>query len=42
MGCKKQGTNSLKIIYINKTGWFCDSCRQDLLDLKLVVVENEN
>lgn len=35
--CNKQGTNSLKIIYINKTGFFCDSCKQDLLALKLVI-----
>lgn len=41
-GCNNQGKYRLKIIYINKSGWFCDACKQDLLSLKLIVKGNEN
>lgn len=41
-GCDKLGTNSLKIIYINKTGWFCDDCKEHLLKLELVFLEVKN
>ncbi|MDR4492432.1 MAG: hypothetical protein R2685_16305 [Candidatus Nitrosocosmicus sp.] len=37
--CSNKGTHQLKIIYINKTGWFCDSCKQDLIKLGLVEEE---
>ena len=30
-GCTDIGKTLLKIVYINKTGYFCDSCSQDLL-----------
>ena len=30
------GINRLKILYINKIGWFCDSCAQTLKNLELV------
>ena len=33
--CKNQGTNLLNIIYINKTGWFCDDCKNELVNLNL-------
>ncbi len=28
--CSNIGTNNLKIKYIKKYGWFCDSCKQYL------------
>lgn len=34
-GCKNIGRNALKIIYINKIGWFCDKCKNDFIALKL-------
>ncbi|CAN5809764.1 hypothetical protein BH23THE1_BH23THE1_13410 [soil metagenome] len=37
--CNGIGDNPLKIIYINKIGWFCDPCKSELLNLKLVVEE---
>ena len=36
--CDAYGKYQLKILYINKTGWFCDSCAQTLKKLKLVEV----
>jgi hypothetical protein len=39
--CSKSGINPLNIIYINKIGWFCDDCKKDLLDLKLVDESNK-
>jgi hypothetical protein len=35
-GCAKLG-GLLKINYINKTGYFCDSCAQDLLQQAFAV-----
>jgi hypothetical protein len=35
--CNRIGKNSLKIVYINKIGWFCDLCKDDLLNQKLVL-----
>ncbi|HKI07813.1 MAG TPA: hypothetical protein VKA09_05415 [Nitrososphaeraceae archaeon] len=35
-GCNKLG-RLLKINYINKTGYFCDSCSQDLLQQALAM-----
>lgn len=34
--CNNQGKFNLKIILINRRGWFCDSCAKDLISLKLV------
>lgn len=34
--CDKTGINQLKIAYINKIGWFCDSCTRTLKKLELV------
>jgi len=39
--CNNIATNELKILYINKTAWFCDSCKKDLFDLKLVLTEDD-
>ena len=36
MGCNNPGKNLLEILFINKSGWFCDSCRDDLVNLELV------
>jgi hypothetical protein len=30
-GCNRVGRISLKILYLNKTGLFCDHCTKDLL-----------
>lgn len=35
-GCKNYGINPLKIVFIHKTGWFCNSCTQTLKKLELV------
>jgi hypothetical protein len=37
--CFNRGKHSLKIIYFNKTGWFCDSCRDDLANDGLIILE---
>jgi len=29
-GCPNKGTSQLTIIYLNRKGWFCDGCKQDL------------
>ena len=29
-GCDAYGKNQLKILFIHKIGWFCDSCAQIL------------
>jgi hypothetical protein len=36
MNCNSTGSNRLKIILINKIGYFCGKCSKDLIDLKLV------
>jgi hypothetical protein len=38
-GCKNLGKTLLKIRYINKTGLFCHSCAEDLLDQGLAFEE---
>lgn len=35
-GCKKRGTHYLKIRFLKKFGWFCDSCKEFLIQNKLV------
>ncbi len=35
-GCGNYARNRLTILYLHKSGWFCDSCKRDLLDSKLV------
>jgi hypothetical protein len=29
-GCPNKGTFQLTIIYLNRKGWFCNNCKQDL------------
>lgn len=36
-GCENIGIHKLLIIYIDKIGWFCDSCKLELMKLQLVV-----
>jgi hypothetical protein len=40
-GCTKFGRLLLKINYINKRGYFCDSCAQELLQRALAVETEE-
>jgi len=37
-GCKNNGTILLKIEYIRKTGYFCNTCAHDLLESGLARV----
>jgi hypothetical protein len=34
-GCQRKGKILLKIKYLGKTGYFCDSCTDDLLQQEL-------
>jgi hypothetical protein len=34
--CNQKGKHLLKVVLINKLGYFCDNCRKDLFDLDLV------
>jgi hypothetical protein len=36
-GCLEQGIHYLKIRFINKHGWFCDSCKEDLFHEGLAI-----
>ena len=40
-GCQNEGTTFLRIKYLKKTGYFCDSCKIELLRLDLAFPENE-
>jgi hypothetical protein len=40
-GCINIGKTLLEIVYIHKTGYFCDSCSEDLLDHGLAVLNNK-
>lgn len=40
-GCRNTGTNALEVMYINKIGWFCDSCKSTLLKDNLVAQGEE-
>ncbi len=35
-GCDAYGKNQLRILYIHKIAWFCDSCKDALQKLMLV------
>jgi hypothetical protein len=30
-GCNREGLRPLKIRFLNKTGWFCENCKSDLI-----------
>jgi hypothetical protein len=38
--CNRIGTQLLKIRYLNKSGYFCNVCKKELLDLGLVIGED--
>ena len=35
LGCSSRGVHYLKIMHINKCGWFCDPCSVNLLQSEL-------
>jgi hypothetical protein len=35
-GCKNQGSHNLRVLFLNKVGYFCESCKIGLLEDKLV------
>ena len=35
--CTKPGIHSLTVLYLNKTGYFCESCKNELLKEGLVI-----
>jgi hypothetical protein len=35
-GCKKKGIHYLRIRFLKKFGWFCDSCKDFLIQDKLI------
>lgn len=37
--CKRKGRTLLKINFLNKKGYFCDSCTADLLQSEIAVKE---
>jgi hypothetical protein len=39
MSCNSEGKHLLRVIYLDKKGWFCESCKEDLLKNGLVVQE---
>jgi hypothetical protein len=39
--CKENGINRLRILFINKIGYFCDSCTNHLLALDIVTKEEK-
>jgi hypothetical protein len=38
--CRRQATHYLKIVYLNKWGWFCDHCKDSLVSNHLIVEES--
>jgi hypothetical protein len=40
--CSRSAVHHLTIIYLNKTGWFCDQCRDTLISEGLVVLDSSN
>ena len=39
-GCIRTAIYQLKIIYLNKLGWFCEQCKDDLESNDLILKEN--
>ena len=35
-GCRRKGTHYLRIQFLKKYGWFCDSCKEFLIQDKLI------
>ena len=40
--CRNEGKHLLRIIYLNKVGWFCDDCKDLLLKNKLVIDRDDD
>ncbi len=36
-GCSNPGTHSLTVVYLNKIGWFCEFCKNELVQEGLVM-----
>ena len=30
-GCQNEGIHCLKVVFVNRVGWFCDSCKSSLM-----------
>ncbi len=30
-GCQNAGIHCLKVVFVNRVGWFCDSCKSSLM-----------
>jgi hypothetical protein len=30
-GCQNEGFHCLKVVFVNRVGWFCDSCKSSLI-----------
>jgi hypothetical protein len=39
--CKRKGRTLLRVKYLNKNGYFCDSCTADLLQSEIAVKEGD-
>ena len=40
-GCKEEGKTLLRINFLKKNGYFCDSCAEDLLQSEIAVKEGD-
>jgi hypothetical protein len=40
-GCKRKGTHYLRIRFLKKFGWFCNSCNEFLIEDMLVDKDDE-
>jgi hypothetical protein len=38
--CHNIGIYSLRVVYLNRKGWFCDSCKDGLISAGLVKEDN--
>jgi hypothetical protein len=41
-GCQNPGVHCLKILFLNKDGWFCDCCKRSLVEANLVAEDLSN
>ena len=40
-GCSNKGIHLLSVLYINREGWFCEGCKQELEDAGLVFEDKQ-
>jgi hypothetical protein len=38
--CQRTGIHYLRVLYLNKSGWFCGICKDSLLSDSLVIKED--